>query len=59
MIQEVITYVILLATILFVAYKLYRSFSKPKSKCDDCASNSNDCALHDLKQEIEKKKDCT
>ncbi len=56
MLQEIITYIILLATFLYVAYKIYMTFSKPKSGCDGCASSCNDCALQDLKQEIKKHK---
>ena len=56
MIQEIITYTILITTVLFVVYKIYETFSKQKSGCDGCSSSCNDCALHDLKQEIEKHK---
>jgi len=56
MVQEILTYIILSATIIFVAYKIYETFSKQKSGCYGCASSCNDCALHDLKQEIEKHK---
>ena len=56
MVQEIITYLILSATLLFVGYKIYETFSKQKSGCDGCASSCNDCALQDLKQEIKKHK---
>ncbi|MFZ4399208.1 MAG: FeoB-associated Cys-rich membrane protein [Bacteroidales bacterium] len=57
MVQEIITYIILIATVVFVAYKIYETFAKQKTGCDGCASScNNDCALHDLKQEIEKHK---
>ncbi|MFZ4412306.1 MAG: hypothetical protein ACOYOV_04405 [Bacteroidales bacterium] len=56
MLQEIITYVILTATLMFVAYKIYETFAQQKSGCDSCASSCNDCALQDLKQEIEKHK---
>jgi hypothetical protein len=56
MIQEIITYTILIATALFVAYKIYETFAKQKSGCDGCSSSCNSCSLQDLKQEIEKHK---
>lgn len=45
-----------MATLMFVAYKIYETFAQQKSGCDSCASSCNNCALQDLKQEIKKHK---
>lgn len=56
MLQEILTYVIVFVTLLIVCYKIYQTFTKPKSGCDGCSSNCSGCALDDLKKEIEKNK---
>ncbi|MCX6230884.1 MAG: hypothetical protein NTZ33_05015 [Bacteroidetes bacterium] len=52
MLQEIITYIILFATLVIAGYKVYQSFAKQKTACDDCSSSCNSCAVSELKQEI-------
>ena len=52
MIQNIIIYIILICVVIYIAYKVFRSFkTKGKSLCDDCGG----CELKELKKEIERK----
>ncbi|MBK5203561.1 MAG: hypothetical protein JJE45_07580 [Prolixibacteraceae bacterium] len=52
MIQNIIIYIILICVVIFIAYKVFRSFkTRGKSLCDDCGG----CELKELKKDIEKK----
>jgi len=52
MIQNIIIYIILICVVIYIAYKVFRSFkTKGKSLCDDCGG----CELKELKKDIERK----
>lgn len=54
MIQEIITYIILIATAFYIAFKLfYKKAAQKNSSCGGCESSCSGCELTDLKHQIE------
>lgn len=43
MMQWILTALIVLAALIYVAVKVWKYFSKPKKQADDCQSCSSDC----------------
>lgn len=54
MTQEIITYIILIATSCIIIFKLFHHKSVPKKNgCGDCESNCSGCELTQIKHQIE------
>jgi len=54
MTQEIITYIILIATACFIAFKLfYRKSVQKKEGCGCCESSCSGCELTQLKRQME------
>ena len=54
MTQEIITYIILIATVCYIAYKLfYRKQGQTSASCGGCESSCSGCDLTELKHQIE------
>jgi hypothetical protein len=53
--QTTITIIIVLAAAIIALIRFIRFFTNPLEKCGGCSQNCGDCALEDLKKEIEKK----
>lgn len=58
MIQEIITYIILLAALAYLVYSLIKMLRKPKdaSICGNCSERKSSCSLEQLKKEIAENK---
>lgn len=53
MTQEIITYIILIATACYIAFKLfYKKSSRKNSSCGGCESDCSGCELTELKRQI-------
>jgi hypothetical protein len=53
MTQEIITYIILAATAIFVAYKLFFNKTEKSKSCGGCEASCSGCDLTKLKEQIE------
>jgi hypothetical protein len=52
MIQEIITYLILMTTAATAVYRMYRFFKSPQSQCQGCASSDSNCKIAGLKKRL-------
>lgn len=50
MTQEILTYLILLATIIIAARNIIRAFASESGKCSSCAMSGNGCRLAEMKK---------
>lgn len=54
MTQEIITYIILIATVFYIAFKVfYRKPGQKNISCGGCESSCSGCELAELKHQIE------
>jgi hypothetical protein len=53
MAQEIITYIILAATAIFIAYKLFFNKTEKSKSCGGCEASCSGCELSKLKEQIE------
>jgi hypothetical protein len=53
MIQEIITYIILATTAVFIAYKLFFNKKEKSKSCGGCEASCSGCELSKLKGQIE------
>ncbi len=56
MIQDIITYIILIIVFSILGYRIIRYFKKKADPCNGCSSGCSGCPVDDLKKEIEEKK---
>ncbi len=52
MIQEIITYIILIVTAIVAVVKIVRFFSTTQNKCDACSFSQNSCKVAHLKKKM-------
>ncbi len=56
MVQEIVTYSILTATIIITIIKIFRFFAKNEgTACSNCAQAESGCKIADLKEKMNKK----
>ncbi len=56
MVQEYLTYIIVFLAFFLTAFKIVRSFTRPKKSCSDCFHSCEGCSLKLLSEQMKDKK---